>query len=102
MPVEWRNIYSTIRGEKTQKKVQKECAAAGIIAEIEERERVAMDFLGVARTAEQAAYQESPLKPHSVQESLSSISTKRGEGMFPCTCLDLKVHRQKRRKPIIS
>jgi hypothetical protein len=80
MPVEWRNIYSTIRGEKTQKKVQKECAAAGIIAEIEERERVAMDFLGVARTAEQTAYQESPLKPHSVQESLSSISTKRGGG----------------------
>ncbi len=80
MPIEWRNIYSTIRGEKTQKKVEKERAAVGIVAEIVERERVAMDFLGVARTAEKAAYQDSPLKPHSVQESLSSISTKRGVG----------------------
>jgi len=80
MPVEWRNIYYTIQGEKTQKKVQKECIASGIIAEIEERERVAMDFLGVAKTAKNAAYQDSPLKPHSVQESLSSISTKRGGG----------------------
>ena len=78
MPVEWRNIYSTIRGEKAKRKVQKESAAAGIIAEIEERERVAMDFLGVARTADQTGYQDSPLRPQSVQESLSTISTKRG------------------------
>ncbi len=80
MPEEWRNIYSTIRGEKNQKKKDKERAAVGIVAEIVERERVAMDFLGVAKTAEKAAYQDSPLKPHSVQESLSSISTKRGAG----------------------
>ena len=78
MPVEWRNIYSTIRGEKTKRKVQKESAAAGIIAEIEERERVAMEYLGVARAAERTGYQDSPLQPHSVQESLSTISTKRG------------------------
>ena len=103
MPEEWRTIYSTISGEKNQKKKDKEREAVGIVAEIVERERVAMDFLGVARTAEKAAYQDSPLKPHSVQESLSSISTKRGwEGTFPCTCLDLKVHQQKRRKTIIS
>ena len=80
MPEEWRNIYSTIRGEKNEKKKDKEHAAVGIVAEIVERERVAMDFLGVAKTAEKAAYQDSPLKPQSVQESLSSISTKRGAG----------------------
>ena len=88
-------------GRKNQKKKDKERAAVGIVAEIVERERVAMDFLGVARTAENAAYQDSCLKPHSVQESLSSISTKK-RGTFPCTCLDLKVHQQKRRKAIIS
>ncbi len=60
-----------------------------------------MNFLGVARTADQTGYQDSPLRPHSVQESLSTISTKRGE-MLPCTHLDLKVHLQKRRKTIIS
>ena len=82
MPVEWRNIYSTIRGEKTQKKVQKECAAAGIIAEIEERERVAMDFLGVARTAEQTAYQESPLKLTMCRSPCRQSPLRGGRGCF--------------------
>jgi hypothetical protein len=78
MSAEWRNIYSTVRGQKAKKKAQNESVAAGIMAEIQERERVAMEYLGAARAADQTAFQDSPHQPHSVQESLSTISTKRG------------------------
>ncbi len=92
MSPEWRSVYATIRSDKNYKMVSKELAEAGLAASIEERERVAMEFLGDATKRAQSPLQIYPryspnvghcltqMSDLSEQETPVTASTKRGGG----------------------